>query len=254
MYRKKITGLLLLIAIIASYTGCSATRRSRTESADGAADAKGSYLYSDVYENNISNGGFFIAKARIEILIDGTSERFTASVRKDKGGKWLASIRSFAGIEVIRAYADTEQVVILDRLGRAATLLTWEEVGRDLGLSYDILPVLAGDLPELNILSRNRLRCSDYTNFPSRNLNMRLLADCSVLRALVIILTDNINGREITVTAGEFSSVGGVDYSSVIEVQEKRGLFHVKLSIDNLEVPWAGDVEFSIPSNYKRNR
>jgi hypothetical protein len=253
MYRKKITDLVLVMAIVATMSGCSAARRSKTPG-DGAVAATGSYLYSDIYANNISNSGFFISKVRLEMLVEGSIQRFTASVRKDNSGRWLASIRSFAGIEVMRAYADRDQVVMLDRLGRNATVLGWDELRRNFGLSYDLLPVLVGDIPEMNIEGRSRVKCGSLNRISSGNLNIRLMADCFINRPSTMILTDSVNGREITVTAGQFSSVGGVDYSSVIEVLEKSGLFHVKLNIDNLEVPWIGEVEFSIPSNYKRNR
>lgn len=253
MYRKKIADLLLVIVLAASLTGCSSARRNRTLVDDTVAPA-GSYFYSDIYSNNISNSGFFISKARLEILVDGSIQTFTASVRKDSSGKWLASIRTFAGIEVLRAYADTEQVVILNRLGRAATLLSWDELRRDFGLSYNLLPVLVGDMPEMNIQGRSRIKCASMTDFSNQHLVVRMMPDCDWFRPAAMVLRDRGNGREITVTAGQFSYVGPVGYSSVIEVQEKSGLFHVKLNIDNLEVAWMGEVEFSIPSSYKRNR
>ena len=202
MYRKKIADLLLVIVLAASLTGCSSARRSRTPG-DDAVVATGSYLYSDIYANNISNSGFFISKARLEILVDGSIQTFTASVRKDSSGKWLASIRSFAGIEVMRAYADLDEVVILDRLGRDATVLGWDELRRNFGLSYDILPVLVGDIPEINIEGRSRIKCGSLNRISSGSLSIRLMADCAILRPSTMILTDSGNGREITVNAGQ---------------------------------------------------
>jgi hypothetical protein len=254
MYKKKIVEILLAIVLISALTGCSAARRGRTGKTAADTAAAGLYLYSDIIGNNISEWGFFISKARVEIITDGSRDRFTASLRKSSDGKWLASIRSFAGIEVVRAYADREHVVILDRLGRTATVLNWSEMKSNYGLSYDLLPVLVGDLPEMRNQSRIRLRCDSMSDFSAGTLFVTMLTDCSRMRPATMILRDTGNGREITVQTEQYSSVGGVDYSSVIEVRERSGLFHVKMNIDNLELPWKGEVEFSIPSNYRRNR
>lgn len=254
MYRKKITDVLIVVTLIASMTSCSTSRKSRTERPESSMVGTGWYRYSDIYNNNISNKGFFVSKAGVEIFMEGNRERFSISVRKDNSGRWLASVRSFAGIEVMRVYADSEQVILLDRLARRATVMNWSELYQDFGLTYSILPVLVGDMPEMRSQSRTRVRCDSMNEYSSGTIDFSMLADCLRLRPGTMVLKEKGNNREITVTAEQFGAIDGLNYTSVIEVREKGGLFHVKLSIDNLEIPWMGEIEFSIPSNYKRNR
>jgi hypothetical protein len=247
----KVVTLILLAVLMA---GCSAARKSRSRlPVDGDA-AAGWYTYSDLYNSNVSNDGFFIRKIRLELLTEGQSNRFTATLRKDSEGRWLASIRSFAGIEVIRAFADKDKVVLLDRLGRNALTLSWMEMTNQFGLTYDLLPILVGDVPQGAVRDRKRVSCGESFFLNPQGLDITLSPDCNVMRLETMIAKEGNFGREISVFAGDYKEIDGRAYSSFIQVREKEELFHVKIFIDDIEIPWSGEIEFSIPSNYKTNR
>ena len=153
----RITLYLVLAALLAQ--GCSSSRRSRTTDLSAIEGGSVTYEYRDVLKSNLASQGFFIRKLRLNIDIDGTPQSYTANMRKSTGGEWLASVQLLR-IEVLRVYADRENVVVLDRIGRKATVIGWERLKAEYGITYDLLPVIMGDIPELARQSQRDLVCN----------------------------------------------------------------------------------------------
>jgi hypothetical protein len=59
------------------------------------------------------------------------------------------------------------------------------------------------------------------------------------------------SGHEILLSFGNFVSRDGRKYASLVTMEEKKKMFHVKLFIDDIIFGYDSDIEFSLPS-YKR--
>ena len=250
--RKKV--VVTLIAALLLFGGCSVFRKGSGTDKSHPDSLKSAILYRDLLDNNITPEGFYIRKARVEANFGGVRERFTTNVRVSQSGEFLASIRSFAGLEVARVYANPEEVVVLDRLGRTANLYTWTKLRDEFGLTYELLPLLFGDVPEIRNGERRRLDCGTMSGLETGWAFMDIRPDCELLKANTLVLSHKATGGEVMLVASDFQSTGDKVYPGLVEVSEKGGSFHVKLVIEAIEVPWKGIIDFEIPAGYRINR
>jgi len=230
--------------------GCSSSRKIKNSGSLAGVEPANTYAYSDLIESGVSNDGFFIRKLRIVSEIDGNRDSYTANLRKSIDGQWLASIQLLR-VEVFRVYADRENVIILDRLGRSANIISWETVTTKYGVTFDQLPALLGDIPRLSRQAQKGINCKELTRFQSGNVKYEILADCSIPRAKEMIISSISTGRTINMRAEEYGLTDGKYYTSVISVREISGAIDLSLFIEDITIPWDGEIEFSIPSGYK---
>jgi hypothetical protein len=245
---------VLFVATLLILGGCSVFRKGGRTGISAVGSTKSTILYRDILENNITPDGFYIRRARVEANIGGVRERFTANIRVTPQGQLLASIRSFAGLEVGRIYANSEEVIVLDRLGRMANIYKWNQLRDDFGIVYELLPVIFGDVPVVRNGERRRIDCGMMSGMETEWANMSILADCINVKASVMALMHRLSGREVVVMSSEYKYSGGALYPALVEVSEKGGSFHVKLAIETIEIPWKGDIEFEIPAGYRISR
>lgn len=250
--RKEIA--ITLMATLLLLGGCSVFRKGMETGEAEPGSLKSAITYRDLLENNISTGGFYIRKASVEAKFEGARERFTTNVRVSQNGEFLASIRAFAGLEVARVYATPDEVIVLDRLGRTANLYSWNKLRDEFGLTYEMLPLIFGDVPEIRNSERRRLDCGMVSGLETGWAFMNIRPDCELVKASTIVLSHKASGREVTLLAADFKVSGDNVYPALVEVSEKGGSFHVKLSIEAIEVPWIGVIDFEVPAGYRINR
>lgn len=235
-------------------SGCGVFRKALISGDEPDPDA-GIIMYSDIAGNNIATGGLFVRRGRVESLVDGERDRFTINLRVSADGIWLVSIRSFAGIEIARIHADREAITILDRLSRRATVIGWDELNRQFGLTYSMLPLIMGDVPENRNLLRKRVECAGEVPFSVDWADVIMTTDCSAFKMTTMILRDNAYGREVKIRAEGFRiSAGGLAYPEIIEVIEEKGIFFIRIALEDVETGWNGNIDFDIPSGYKIER
>lgn len=250
--KNKIVILAGIVMMIAA--SCGVSRRA-AEAGRKVGGEPGFFMYGNISENNISGDGIFVRRGRVESYIGGERDRFTINVRITADGKWLVSVRSFAAIEVARIYADKSGVTILDRLGRTATVRNWSALGKEFGLSYEMLPLIIGDVPENRSLARRRIDCSSEVPVDIPWGNLLLKADCGSQKAASMVVREHSYGNEIRIESFNFKTLAnGKSYPNNIEVTEKRGLFQMKITLEDVESSWNGSVDFEIPAGYKIDR
>ncbi len=171
MYRRPLIFILFPVLITASAISCSSSRKIQNSDTGAEAGNTMIYEYSDLLRSTISEDGFFIKRLHVVTEIDGKKDSYTANLRKSKDGKWLASIQLLR-IEVFRVFADRENVIILDRLGRTAYIVTWEKLASRYGFTYDLLPALLGDIPRLSRQEQREINCNRLTEFQKRKCKL----------------------------------------------------------------------------------
>jgi hypothetical protein len=254
VHRRKIGFIIVLVTAVLMTTGCSFSGAGKSRRSESSVGSFGTTTYGELYSGNITNNGLYIRKISAEIYLDDSRDKVTIILKKDVKGSWLVSIRSFAGIEVARLYADKNEVIVLDRLGRKATVYGWAELEKNYGIAYNLLPFLLGDLPIISGSDRRRIDCNETAILTSGNLIYNIIADCTINKVTTYSVRNSMTGREVSVLTSDFLETGDTRYPSRIELSESLGVFHVKMSIHEIDVLWDGFVEFSIPSNYTISR
>jgi len=253
MYKQTLIQILGFILAASLVIGCSTSRKVRNSASGAAGEVTTYYEYGDLLRTGVSSEGFFIKKLRIVIDIDGNRNSYTANLRKSDDGKWLASIQLLR-VEVFRVFADRESVTILDRIGRKAIIITWEVLAMKYGITYDLLPAILGDIPRIARQAQKDIGCISPTEFRAGSFRYEIVADCNIPRAREMIITSTTFGRTLSVKAEEYSIAEERYYTSVIFVEERSGVMNFVLYVDDLTIPWNGEIDFSIPANYKIER
>ena len=77
-----------------------------------------SNVFESTKNQNITNNGFFIQKAEIEIVTGEGKEKYLASIKFEKPDKYLISVKSRTGIEGARIYISNDSILVNDRINK----------------------------------------------------------------------------------------------------------------------------------------
>jgi hypothetical protein len=98
--------------------GCSVTRNVIVEKHDNTYRFSSDNITESVSQQNITNSGFFIEKAEIEINNDKGKEKFIANIKFELPDKYLISLKSRSGIEGARIYLSKDTILVNDRINQ----------------------------------------------------------------------------------------------------------------------------------------
>ena len=177
-----VTGFLFLVLLLAE-SGCSSSRKAASVANKLEKYGKGSSIEKAIERNNIAGKGLFIAKAKIKYY-EGESEiGFTANIRVNKSGELLASIRSFAGIEVARVIVTNGEVHIVERLGRKVHYLNLDSLAGGYGMGQEGIMSLFGDRIAISNYKKSPIKCKNGEGSVTtkvENIYMSEDVDCSI--------------------------------------------------------------------------
>lgn len=253
---RKIVSTGLIVTLILLLAGCSAARRRKTDG-PAVSGAKADYItvMKTVTDNNIAKKGFVIRKGRIEL--DGTEidGNFGLTARLNSKGDFFVSVRGPLGIELVRLLSVGDDIAAIDRINRTVYVGKKEEVMRKNGMPEDFMEIIFGDFPESG--------SQDFEPVDNGNGFVVSTADENFEREIRICpeemkvcgerIVSESSGHEITLDFSDFRNSGDGRYASRILMHEKKRMFHVKLSIEELESVYDTAIEFALPS-YKRER
>jgi len=242
-----------LFSFILLMAGCSGIKRGRTTETEVLpANAGYMAMIGNVASNNISDRGFEIRKGSIELEGTEIEGRFGLHARLNSKGDFYGSVRGPLGIELVRVLMVGNDIAAIDRFNRKIYIGKKDQVLKKNGMPSDFMSIIFGDMPsedevELIRSDKNEIVvasgngdfssvisiCLDYMKVCSRKINA------------------NTSDHEIYMLFGEFGESGGKKYPSEISMEEKKKMFHVKLSIDDLIYGYDSDIELNLPS-YKR--
>lgn len=242
-----------IISFLLLLAGCSALKKGKTTGQAALPEAAGySEIMGNVASNNISEKGFEIRKGSIELEGTEIEGKFGLHARLNSKGDFYGSVRGPLGIELVRVLMVGNDIAAIDRFNRKIYMGKKDQVLKKNGMPSDFLSIIFGDMPsenELELISSDKNEivvtagnedfssvisiCLDYMKVCNRKINA------------------NTSDHEIYMIFGEFGESGGKKYPSEISMEERKKMFHVKLSIDDLIYGYDSDIEFNLPS-YKR--
>ena len=244
---------ILITGLIIGLSGCSALRKSRvTEPVNVSANADYIALAEEVYENNLTDRGFEIRKGSIELEGTEIEGKFGLHARLNAKGDFYASVRGPLGIELARILIVDNEVAVIDRFNKKIYAGKKDEVMQKNGLPEDFMKILFGDMPvTVNDEYRSTSGGQIVVNAGDEGFR-REITICRDERKICqekIDATDS--GHTVYLIFSNFRETEGKKYASSISMEERKKMFHVKLSIDDLKYGYDYDIALSLPS-YKR--
>jgi hypothetical protein len=239
--------------VILVMTGCNALRKGRiTRPVDITAGADYVALVAEVAGNNFTDRGFEIRKGSIELEGTEIEGKFGLHARLNTRGDFYASVRGPLSIELVRILMVGNDVAAIDRFNRRIYIGKRDAVMKKNGLPEDFMRMLFGDMPD----SVN----DDFRKTPDNQVvvtagDESYRSEITICRDAVKICSEKIDavesGHTVYLNFSDFREIGGKRYASFISMEERKRMFHVKLSIDDLVYGYDYDIAFNLPS-YKR--
>ena len=235
-------------------SSCSTIRKGQRSSEEIGWGNKGKSLEEILEKNNIAGKGLIISKARIKYSDDATEASFTAVIRINKKGEILASLKSFAGIEVARVIFTEDTFYLFDRIHRTVSFSSFEDVGKRYGLKKEWMMMLLGDTPGILTEKGNKIKCRDGVGARERTIGGFRIGeefDCNAGKATDVSMMEASGRLLSTLRFSEFIKISEIVIPSLVVIDSRTNLFHVEMSIEKVETGWDGEIDFVRPNGYE---
>jgi len=230
-------------------TGCSITKKGVNNSSGISVESGNEDIIALIEKQNLTSSNFFLQKAEVEVIKEGESESFIASIKYDTTGSYLISLRGKSGIEAARIYVTADTVVINDRINRQLLFGKPGYLEKKFRIPLVLFPVVFGDLISGSYKTENVSSCVNGTLNIDRNIQgvgMRYLVDCKKRKIISASRVGIINSELAELKFDKFISYGKGFFPSVIHINYMDSQIYIKIM--KLELPWEGRIEF-IPGN-----
>ena len=203
---KIVYGIMFLL-LLGGIAGCSSSRRAVEGNSRLEKYGRASSVDKAIENNNLEGKGFFVSKAKIKYSEGGNELSFTANIRVNKKGDMLASIRSFAGIEVARVTICDGNAHILDKLGRKVLYFNLDSLSGGYGMGQQGVLAIFGDRPELAGQKKSAFKCKNgYGSVVTKVNDVNFIedADCQIGKLTKVILAGKSMQKLYSLEYGSF--------------------------------------------------
>lgn len=231
--------------------GCSVTRsRSKTLS-EANVIAKSGNVLEDVKNQNVTNRGFYLQKAEIEIVSKTINEKFVATIKFSFPDRYLISLKTKTGIEGARIYISKDSVCVNDRINKKLYFVNNLYLEKNFGITSGLLALVFGDIVADSKSSFGNIECVNnrlQTEFNVKGVRVKYNIDCEKRKSVSAIIANNYIQNGVLIDYGKFIFRSGILIPGEIEVNDPNTNTRIKIKIIKIESPWNGSFNF-IPGN-----
>jgi hypothetical protein len=228
-------------------SGCSVTKNRVT--GDNTKLLTGTILENAEYQN-ITNNGFFIQKAEIEILTPGGREKLIGTIKFEKPDKYLISLKSRTGIEGARIYISKDTILVNDRINKKLYSGTGEYLKLKYGISQNLLPLLFGDIildPKCENVS---IKCKDdkgRINCPIKGVYLNYIIDCKEFKTSMV----SFGEQGVSMKYENYFMLNAFMIPRNVDFNSSRYDTSIKIKLVKVEYPWNGNISFVPGKGYE---
>lgn len=234
--------------------GCSLTRFRGKVPNEGSNDTLTGNILESVKRQNITNSGFFIQKADIEIESQNGKDRYLGSVKFEKPDKYLISIRSRSGIEGARIYISNDTILVNDRINKKLYFGTSFYLKKKYGIDQSCLPLILGDIVLDKICEENQDKCSGdkiITRCAPKGISLNYEIDCRKRKTLSVEQISNFSQAGIKIKFNKFRYVDNIYVPGIIELKDSQYNAAIKIKLMKVDFTWKGSVKFVPGKGYE---
>ena len=196
---------------------------------------------------NITNFGFFIQKAEVEIRSKEGREKYLASIKFERPDKYLISLKSRTGIEGARIFMSNDSILVNDRINRKLYSGNAFYLKRRFGLTPGFIPLILGDLIFDKSCEKGNDKCEEskiITMCYMKGVILNYEIDCNRRKIVTVSQIDNFDKNVIKLRFESFFRIGRNLIPKIIEIDASQFNTVVKIKIIKLELPWSGSIKF----------
>lgn len=246
---QKVTVIIFIAYFL---TGCSAARKSSTVSYE---DKSGVTVYEkDLAERNLTNNNFYIQKAEIQFDNNGESVNLLATLKYQKEGKYLISVRTKSGLEVVRILLTNDTILANDRINKKLFRGSTLYLESKYGISFKTLPVILGDYIFDNTLKEEIVDCNNgKAEFYRYSGNKKIIyqINCKEKKVEVASFNSETGEGKIEVRLGDFTGEGNYVYAGTCEIIDNKSNSEIKIDIKKIEFNTDDNLKFIPGNNYE---
>lgn len=246
---QKITGILLIAILL---TGCSVSRKSSIVSYEDAT--AGTISEKSIVERNLTNGNFYIQKAEIALYNEGETVSLLATLKYQKEGRYLISLRTRSGVEVVRMLIANDTILANDRINKKLYRGSTLYLESKYGISFVTLPVILGDYIYDNNIGESIIDCNNgkaeiYKSAGNRRIDF--LLNCRLKKVEVAKFNSETGEGRIEVRLENFTRAGDYLYPGTILITDSKSISEIKIEIKKIEFDTDENLKFVPGTNYK---
>jgi len=236
-------------------TACSVSRRGEfTKNLPAGVNRKDAPIKS-LADNNITGTGFFIKKAEVEIISGENTENIIATLKYNKKGEYLLSLKSKAGIEAVRAFIGMDTLLINDRINKILYYGKPDFIEKKFSIPAELIPLILGDFIPGNRDLRPDTICLngklDYLSVIDR-LHISYEIDCTRSKLVSSVIESGNKKEIIKLRYSGFKATESGSFPSVVDVSGLPEELNIHVEINSVEIPWVGELDFIPGSKYER--
>lgn len=243
--------LTLIFLILLS--GCAAYK-NRQNIFEGAGRLPANTL-ADIENWNLTKSGFFIQKAEIRILDEGKEQKLLGSLKFNRPGKYLFSIKSLTGLEAARIMITKDTVLINDRINKKLFYGSPENLGRIYGITFEMLPLMLGDIIGNQSYKSGKIECRNDRGKAESKIENRKITyeiDCRNSKILEADVLSEAGNEGLRFNMSKMSRDGDMFFPKQIEIEDLNKTTLIKINIDRIKFGDEGDIIFIPGNNYEK--
>lgn len=237
--------------MLAILNSCSLSRRAANSTVSD--DITGSLINGRFLSSNIAEKGFFIRKAEVSAGFGNEEYKLVINLRKSPDNRYLLSIRNRTGIEIARIYADSDTLLVNDRLNKVLMTGDAGVIEKKLGIDFRLIPVILGDIIAPREV-KDSLICdgeSGSIQYSDRGLTYLYTVKCSLRKPVAFDVKDRNEKLLSHIEYSDFNTRNKLKYPAKINIKGRNTDEYLSVSIKDIEFPWIGEIEFVPGDRYE---
>lgn len=234
--------------------GCSVFRNKERTTSEIPDKVINSNILESAGNQNITNNGFFIQKAEIEVYSLAGNDKFIANIKYEKPDKYLISLRSRTGIEGARIFICGDSVQMNDRINKKLYSGTSSYLIKKYGFSQSFLPLMFGDIILEKRCKTDKEECINEkltVDCQLKGIPLSYLVDCKKKKVIAVNQFNSINRNGLSIKFEKYFRSGNIILPRIIELNDFNYDISVRIKILKVESQWNGNIGFIPGKGYE---
>jgi hypothetical protein len=174
-----------------------------------------------------------------------------ASIKFTKPDKYLISLKTRSGIEIVRAFITNDTVLVNDRINRKLYHGNGTAIKAKYGITESLIPVFLGDFFSKEETVDGQQKCvggiysGDYV---ISGIKLRYLIDCKINKIVSCYFEGSLREKDVDIKYSDFIKNDNFRTPGRIEIRDLNRGFGISLIIKKIDLNWQGNIDF-VPGN-----
>jgi hypothetical protein len=238
-------------------TACAVSRKKIGQTNTTGVKPVVGNLSEIILNQNITGKSFYIEKAEFRIKSGEGEKSGLGTIKFLMPDKFLISIKSNTGIEVVRIFLTGDSIMVNDRFNKKIFYGSASYLKNKYGITTSLLPVLLGDYVNDEKIDSSRISCEEgmlSIGAVVEKAKVNYVIDCQQGKSILTKPEDSTGENLVEIYYTEFFQANNISIPGKIEIVEKKGNTRIELRIQKIISPWDGSIEFIPGKQFEKIR